>query len=472
MFKLAGVLFGLLFTTFATAETVTITSPSPAAGQVFVNGCIQVYAIAQSDVGAKISSWRVYIDSKDSGFRATNLARINTTFCVPSVSIGSHTVLLRATSSNGVVGTTKAVSVTISGEYKIVPPSNEDLTPVTGQSFNNGLIRIATGVHSPYQLTKWIVYIDNKIAFISYEGAIQVKTDLAVPVGTHSVIVKVWDVNKTIAKYSASNVKVTTSAMYVPPFVKPPSTAITLRSLDDQGALQGAVKWHGPFTGAAASCRGADLVCAAQAPVAIANHIQFVPTPSPLPVASDGMGALFQILPGTEPYGNAGYGTSIFDNHPAKVNYVSDMWVMLTSTNIQTLELDLSNSLNGTEFMMGTQCDFASGHWDFWDDTPAVLPAHPHWRKVFPTPQNNDLLCNILPNQWTHLRFNMYHDATSFYFVSLEINGVNHSLTELAPSLTTRKRSTDGTAVQVQLDSNNTATPVAAYIDNFNITTW
>ena len=54
MFKLAGVLFGLLFTTFATAETVTITSPSPAAGQVFVNGCIQVYAIAQSDVGAKV----------------------------------------------------------------------------------------------------------------------------------------------------------------------------------------------------------------------------------------------------------------------------------------------------------------------------------------------------------------------------------------------------------------------------------
>jgi hypothetical protein len=472
MYRLAGVLLGILFPIVAAAETVTITSPSPTAGQLITNGCIQVFAVAKSNVGAGISGWRVYVDGKATAFRALNTARISTRVCVPSVSIGNHTVKVRAWSANQVFGDSPLVNVTISGAYKIVAPSGEALTPTTGQSFNNGMIRVATSAYSPYQLTTWIVYIDGQRAFTSYPGAIQVKVDLEVPLGTHTVTVHVWDVNQVMRSYTATNVFVTKDPMNIPPFVKPPSTAITLRNLDDKGALQGAVKWHGPFTGAAASCRGADLVCKATAPVAVAKSIQFVPTPLPLPVASDGMVARFQILPGTEPFGNAGYGTSLFDNHPSKVNYVSDMWVMLTSTNIQTLELDLSFSMNGKEFMMGTQCDFASGHWDFWDDTPAVLPAHPHWQKVFPTPQNNDLVCNIQPNQWTHLRFNMAHDATSYHFVSLEIDGVNHSLKELPASLTTRRRSTNGTAVQVQLDSNNSATPFSVYIDDFNITTW
>jgi hypothetical protein len=468
MFKLAVTLLGILFPIVTAAETVTITSPSPTAGQVFTNGCIQVFALAQSNVGAKITAWQIYVDNVATPFSAPNTDRINARVCVPSVSIGGHSVQIRAWSANHVYGESPVVNVTISSEYKIVAPAAEPLTPATGQSFDNGLIRVAANVDSPYPLTKWIVYIDGQIAFTSYEGAIQVATDLAVPVGTHNVIVKVWDVNERIASYSASNVVVTKDAMNVPPFVVPPSNAITLRNLDNQGV----VKWHGPFTGAAASCRGADLVCRAQAPVAVAKPIQFVPTPAGLPVANDGKVALFQTLPGTEWFGNAGYGSAVFGYHPGMVNFVSDMWVMITSTNIQTVELDLSASVNGTEFMMGTQCDFASGHWDFWDDTPAVLPAHPHWSKVFPTPQNNDLVCNIQPNEWVHLRFNMFHDATSYQFVSLEINGVNHSLAELAPSLTTRKRTEDGTAVQVQLDANNSATPFEVYVANFNVTNW
>jgi len=122
--------------------------------------------------------------------------------------------------------------------------------------------------------------------------------------------------------------------------------------------------------------------------------------------------------------------------------------------------------------MMGTQCDFASGHWDFWDDTPQNPPAHPHWQRVFPTPQNNDLVCNIKPNKWTHVRINAAHDARSYHFVSIEIDGVNHSLSALPASQTTPRGWPNGTAVQVQLDSNNSATPFDVYIDNFNVTKW
>src|SRR4051812_40894774 len=112
MSKCAGLLLGLLFPFVATAETVTITSPSPAAGQFITNGCIQVYALAQSDVGASITNFRVYVDDKDSGFSATNIARINTKICVPAVSIGNHSVFVRAWSSTGASGSSTAVNVT------------------------------------------------------------------------------------------------------------------------------------------------------------------------------------------------------------------------------------------------------------------------------------------------------------------------------------------------------------------------
>ena len=70
MYRLAGILLGILFPIVATAEKVTITSPSPTAGQLITNGCIQVYAVAQSNVGASISGWRVYVDYKNEYLRA------------------------------------------------------------------------------------------------------------------------------------------------------------------------------------------------------------------------------------------------------------------------------------------------------------------------------------------------------------------------------------------------------------------
>lgn len=203
------------------------------------------------------------------------------------------------------------------------------------------------------------------------------------------------------------------------------------------------------------------------------KSVQHVTTPSPLPVASDGTAVLFQTLPGTEPYGNALYGSTIFDNDPTRTHFVVDMWVMPTSSNVQTVELDLWTVVNGVTFMFGTQCNFASGHWDFWDDTPTAPPGHPHWQKLSPTPQNNDLVCNLQPNQWAHLRFDMSHDASSYRFNSLEVDGVNHPLSELPASLPSpRPWKDDGTAVQVQLDSNASATPFSVYIDNYNLTKW
>jgi hypothetical protein len=466
MFRPAGLLLGALFSIAASAETVTITSPVPTAGQLITNGCIQVYALAESDAGTAIAGWRIYVDNISTSFRANNTPRINVRVCVPEVSTGNHRVLVRAWSKTGAYGSSTAVNVNISSAYQIVAPNDEALSPVAGQAFNNGLIRVCTSAYSPYRLEQWVVYIDGQIAFTSYEHAIEVKKDLEVPLGTHTVAVKVTDVQGRIATYTAGDVLVTKDPMNIQPFVTPPSSAVTLPNLDDQGALH----WKAPITGAAASCRAGDLVCMARSPVAVMNPVQYVSVP-PLPVASDGMGSLFQTLPGTEPWGNALYGTAVFDNDPSRVNFVSDLWVMPTTTNIQAIELDLYATVNGTTFMMGAQCDFGSAHWDFWDDGGAP-GAKAHWHRVSPTPGNNDLVCDLQPNQWAHVRINMSHDATTYSFTSIEVNGVNHSLSELPAAVPQPRGWGNGTAIQMQIDANATATPYGVYVDNWNVTKW
>jgi hypothetical protein len=116
----------------------------------------------------------------------------------------------------------------------------------------------------------------------------------------------------------------------------------------------------------------------------------------------------------------------------------------------------------------------AAGYWDFWDDEAqsATHPQPPNWIHVTPKPGNNDLLCNPTPNQWMHLRFHLVRGDTTYQFVALEVNGVNHSLSELPPFHPRDLGWGDGTGVQFQLDSNYSATPFKFYIDRLDLTKW
>lgn len=453
----------------AMAEVVTVTLPSPTNGQVITDGCIPVYADAKSDAGARIVAWRVYVDGI-SKYYVQNTSRVHTLICVPTVTTGSHKVTVKAWSANSVAGSAPSVGVTINNNFQIVPPKTEPISPASGQSFTNGLIRVATAVESPYQISAWVVYIDGVKRFTSFHGSPQVKQYFNVPVGMHKVTVKVWDVNNAVRSYSASNVWVAKDPMNSSAFVTPPSAALTFWNMDRQGALS----WNYPKTGGAASCRGDDALCIAMAPIAKMSPAQFVANPSPLPVANDGASVVLQTLAGTERYGNALYGVGNFDKDTSHGNYVWDMWVMPTSSNIQTFEIDLVSTVGGLTYMMGTQCNVAAGYWDFWDDSAqsSTHPAPPRWQHVTPKPGNNDLLCNPKPNQWMHLRYHIVRGSGTYQFVALEVDGANHPLSEL-PASTPRSRGwSDGTRIQLQLDSNYSATPFRMYYENMNLTKW
>lgn len=462
MTRLAAFFFALSFSISAAAEVVSITLPSPTEGQVMTSGCIPVFAVAKSDIGSRITGWRVYVDGV-SKYTVQNTSRINARICVPAVTIGSHKVTVKAWAETGAVGSSPSIGISISNVFQIVAPKEEALSPATGQFFTNGLIRVAAVAESPYPMSAWVIYIDSARVFTSLQGAPQVKQYFQVPVGTHRVTIKVWDVNGAVRSVSATSVRVARDPMNTDAFVKAPSTATTFFNMERQGALN----WKAPNTGGSASCRAEDLVCIAKAPIAVMNPVRFVANPSPLPVPSDGQSVVFETLPGTEPFGNALYSASSFSSDRLPRQFIWDMWVMPTSTNTQTFEIDLFTTVGGQTFMMGSQCNVAAGYWDFWEDT-----APSRWVHATPKPGNNNLLCNPKPNQWMHLRFHIVRGDTMYRFVALEVDGVNHSLSELPDSSPRSRGWGDGTGVQFQLDSNYSATPFKLYFDNMNLTKW
>src|SRR5215813_7922163 len=121
MAKLVALFLGLCCSITAAAEVVTITIPSPASGQLITDGCIPAYASAESDIGSRITSWRVYVDGV-SKYHIQNTSRIHALICVPTVTTGSHTVKVKAWAETGVLGSSPSIGVSISNGFRIVAP--------------------------------------------------------------------------------------------------------------------------------------------------------------------------------------------------------------------------------------------------------------------------------------------------------------------------------------------------------------
>jgi len=156
-----------------------------------------------------------------------------------------------------------------------VAPKEEALSPATGQSFNNGLIRVAAWAEHANPISAWVVYIDGNKVFSSVKGAPQVKQYFPVPVGTHKVTVRVWDVNETMTSfYGDRRLGCERSDEH---------RCLRERSYQRNHILEhgspGRTELEKPKQ-EVASCRGGDLVCIAKAPIAVMNPVRFVANPS------------------------------------------------------------------------------------------------------------------------------------------------------------------------------------------------
>ena len=148
-----------------------------------------------------------------------------------------------------------------------------------------------------------------------------------------------------------------------------------------------------------------------------------------------------------------------------------DFWLNVSSGTqyAQTVEFDIFQFISGSEFMFGTQCNYASGTWDVWN---AALNVWVH----------SAVACTrFKPNTWYRLTFNVHRTPDNYeHYDSLTIAQYNnrgklvskstYQFNQVLPAGQTPPGWGDNLGVQFQMDIGSTGTTMEEWVDEVNLT--
>jgi hypothetical protein len=288
-------------------------------------------------------------------------------------------------------------------------------------------------------ITGYVVYVNNNNVYRNYINTLDAWVVLNP--GTYNFYIRAWD--STGAFGTSLTYTVTVSGTVIP---TPPSNAVVFNNLDD------ATGWG--------SC--GDVGCAGGG----ANATSFPMTQNVASPSRDGASTEFQI---TGPaYADALWWKKV-GAYNDKENFLWEWWFYLpaSSTSAQALEFDafqfapVGSTL--TEFMFGTECNYALGVWDGW---------------------------NQQTGSWVHTSFSCpkfstgtWHHAILFVqrvgdnrdqvrYGNLTIDGVTTQWNLTEPTAPTPAGWTANTGVQFQLDENSSGTSLQEWVDSVKLTIW
>jgi general stress protein CsbA len=162
-----------------TVETgVTVSVSTPADGAT-VNSPTTIAASATS--GHTITGWHIYVDGTDQ-FSAGQVSSINAS--VP-MSVGTHTVIVRAWDSTGAFGDRTLTLNVVNGVTVTVS------TPANGATVTSP-VAIAASATSGHTITGWHIYVDSADVYSAGQVS-SISTNVPMNAGTHTVIVRAWD---------------------------------------------------------------------------------------------------------------------------------------------------------------------------------------------------------------------------------------------------------------------------------------
>jgi len=178
--------------------------------------------------------------------------------------------------------------------------------------------------------------------------------------------------------------------------------------------------------------------------------------------ARDQSSAQFYIA-ATQPYSNVLFWNKLGPQDSA-THFTWDFWVYLdaSSSSAQNLEYDLFQFVGGSEYMFGSQCSYASGYWDVWNQLTG------HWVQT-------TLPCQkFTPAVWHHIVWKVHRTKSSqnMYFDSITIDGKLHTLNLVEPSGPLPAGWGETVGVQWQLDTASQPTAFNEWIDNVKLTMW
>ncbi|HTD24127.1 MAG TPA: hypothetical protein VK738_15825 [Terriglobales bacterium] len=212
------------------AQGVTVSVSSPLNGATAYSPAhINANAISANP----ITGWHVYVDSVDSfsgGAGSTLSADV-------LMSVGSHTVIVRAWDSTGALGS-QTFSLTVAspgvGVAVSSPANNATVaSPAT----------IQASATSPNTIIAWHVYVDNVDSFSAGQTN-SISASLALSPGTHTVIVRAWD---STGAYNSQSLTLTATNVVQVTLTTPAnnssvSSPVALQASATSG--NGIVGWH------------------------------------------------------------------------------------------------------------------------------------------------------------------------------------------------------------------------------------
>jgi len=144
-------------------------------------------------------------------------------------------------------------------------------------------------------------------------------------------------------------------------------------------------------------------------------------------------------------------------------NFLWDFYVQLDSASInaaQALEYDAFQFVGGYNYMMGTECNYAVGVWDTWNE------ASGNWL-------HTTIPCKkFAAGSWHHIRWYMTnnHSNHTYTYKTLVVDGVVYNVNQTQPAKNLGWA--DNAGVQWQLDVNASGTGYHEWVDSATLTIW
>src|SRR5581483_3552325 len=155
-------------------------------------------------------------------------------------------------------------------------------------------------------------------------------------------------------------------------------------------------------------------------------------------------------LGGTTPFSDALWWKQL-GARPDTSHFVYDLWFYLKTPGAsQALEFDVNQTINGRQFVFGTECNLKGNHtWDVWDETT-------HW-------VSTGIACNV-PSAytWHHLTWEFERAGTQTHFIAMTLDGAKHYVNHYH---TPRIKSNPELNVAFQMDGDNHMTDYAVWLD-------
>lgn len=383
-----------------------------------------------------ITGWQVYLDN-NIAYTGPASSTIGASL---NASKGSHQLIVRAWDSTGAFGT-KTLQVNVSGTASAnTTPLNVSVSAPVAYSSATSPIHLHATATGSSPVTGWQVYLDNNIAYTGPASS-TIDTNINASAGTHQLVARAWD---TTGAYSSQALQVTISGSTPPPppssaLPTPPSSAKVFSNID-----QSTTAWDNCHTPACAGGSGAGTYWQAF------NQGSPSLDGSSMELYQDGVwsNALWYHKVGAD---------------DAATNLLWDFYVQLDGASVnaaQSLEYDAFQFVGGYNYMIGTQCNYAAGVWDTWNE------ATGHWL-------HTTVPCKkFTPGTWHHIQWYMTtnHSNHTYTYKTLVVDGVAYDFNQTQPAKYLAWGSNVG--VQWQLDVNASGTGYHEWVDKATLTIW